>query len=118
MSSLSEDYSLDTKLIHSNSDYEQGAVNKPIYQSTSFAYDSAEELAQVFNQQAPGFVYSRINNPTIAAFEERMANLEGGIGAVCCSSGMAAISTAILSLVKKGDEIIASNSLLEELIIF
>lgn len=90
---------------------EEGAVNKPIYHSTSFAYDSAEELANVFQQKAEGFTYSRINNPTIATFEERITALEDGLAAVACSSGMAAIATAILSLVEKGDEIIAGNSL-------
>ncbi|MEJ6949806.1 O-acetylhomoserine aminocarboxypropyltransferase/cysteine synthase family protein [Natronospora cellulosivora (SeqCode)] len=106
-----DDCSFDTKLIHFNSEIEEGAVNKPIYHSTSFAYDSAEELANVFQQKAQGFTYSRINNPTIASFEKRIADLEGGLAAVACSSGMAAIATAILSLVEKGDEIVAGNSL-------
>ncbi|MTI61788.1 MAG: O-acetylhomoserine aminocarboxypropyltransferase/cysteine synthase [Firmicutes bacterium] len=108
---MSDNYNLDTRLIHESSDYEEGAVNKPIYQSTSFAYDTAEELSQVFKQQAPGFTYTRINNPTVAAFEERLANLEDGVGAIACSSGMAAIATAILSLVEQGDHIVAGNSL-------
>lgn len=108
---MSDTYNLDTRLIHENSDFEEGAVNKPIYQSTSFAYDTAEELSQVFKQQAQGFTYTRINNPTVAVFEERMAKLEGGVGAIACSSGMAAIATAVLSLVEKGDQIVAGNSL-------
>jgi len=108
---MSDDYNVDTELIHANSNFEEGAVNKPIYQSTSFAYDTAEELSQVFLQQAQGYTYSRINNPTVAAFEERITKIENGVGAIACSSGMAAISTAILSLVESGDQIVAGNSL-------
>ncbi len=108
---MSDDYNVDTELIHANSNFEEGAVNKPIYQSTSFAYDTAEELSRVFQQQAQGYTYSRINNPTIAAFEERITKIENGVGAIACSSGMAAISTAILSLVENGDQIVAGNSL-------
>lgn len=105
------EYRFDTRLIHEFDDFEEGAVNKPIYQSTSFSYKSAEELASIFQKEAQGFIYTRINNPTIAAFETKMTSLEDGLGAVCCSSGMAAIATAVLSIVEQGDEVIAGNSL-------
>lgn len=108
---MSKDYKIDTRLVQEDESFEEGAVNKPIYQSTSFAYQTAEELARVFTGKAAGFTYSRLNNPTNAAFEAKIARLEGGIGAVSCASGMAAISTAILSLVEQGDRIVAGNSL-------
>jgi len=107
-----ENYEIDTELIFdSYLKKEKGAVNKPIFQSTAFEYDSAEELEKVFNNKKQGYVYSRINNPTNNAFEKKINKLEKGIGAVNCASGMSAISTAILSLVESGDEIIAGNSL-------
>ena len=106
------EYEIDTKLIFDNYlDKEKGAINKPIFQTTSFEYDTAEELEKVFKNKKQGYVYSRINNPTNNAFERKVNRLEKGIGAVNCASGMSAISTAILSLLKSGDEIIAGNSL-------
>ncbi len=106
-----EKYDIATRLVQTNTDGEKGAVNYPVYQSTSFSYDNAEELARVFNNRANGYIYSRINNPTNNNFEKQMVNLESGLGAVSCASGMAAIATAVLSLVKSGDQIVAGNSL-------
>lgn len=88
-----------------------GATQTPIYQVSAFAYDSAEELEKVFNNRAPGFSYSRVGNPTIDSFEKKIASLEGGIGAVACSSGMAAISALLLSILQSGDEVIAGAGL-------
>lgn len=104
---------IETELLHGGrvSSSEDGATVSPIVQSTSFAYDSAEALEAVFAGRDPGFVYSRINNPTIAAFERRMASIEGGLGAVCCASGMAAISTSILALAEAGDEVVSASSI-------
>lgn len=98
-----------TSLLHDNALPEErtGATLTPIYQVSAFSYKTAEELEQVFNHSAPGFSYTRINNPTIEAFERRITSLEGGIASVACSSGMAAISNAILNIVQAGDEIIS-----------
>ncbi|MDN5317802.1 MAG: O-acetylhomoserine (thiol)-lyase [Thermoanaerobacterium sp.] len=101
-----------TKLLHQNygPDEKTGASLTPIYQSTSFSH-SAEELENIFKGSEYGFTYTRINNPTIEAFERRIASLESGIGAVACSSGMAAITLAILNILKTGDEILSSSGI-------
>jgi O-acetylhomoserine (thiol)-lyase len=83
----------------------------PIYQTTSYVFDSAQHAADLFALQTYGSIYTRIGNPTTAAFEERMASLEGGIGAVATSSGQAAQLIAVLALCKQGDEVVASQSL-------
>ena len=88
-----------------------GATIMPVYQVSAFAYDSAEQLEKVFNNKAPGFSYSRAGNPTVDAFEKRIAALEGGIGAVACSSGMAAITAALLNILRAGDEVLVSTGL-------
>jgi len=102
-----------TNLLHDSyqPDPQSGATTVPLVLSTSFAYDTAEELSSVFAGQAPGFIYSRINNPTVLRFEQTIAALEGGIGAIACSSGMAAITCAILAFVKQGDTVLSSSSL-------
>lgn len=94
---------------HDSNNY--GSTIPPIYQVSAFAYDSAEQLEKVFNNKAPGFSYSRAGNPTVDAFEKRIAELEGGIGAVACSSGMAAISDVLLNILRAGDEVIVSSGL-------
>ncbi|HWQ78065.1 MAG TPA: aminotransferase class I/II-fold pyridoxal phosphate-dependent enzyme [Anaerovoracaceae bacterium] len=100
-----------TALLHGNfsGDPETGATLTPIYQSSAFAHADAEKMEAIFRNRAPGFSYTRINNPTVEAFEKRMAALEGGVGAVACTSGMAAITLAILNLVESGDEIVSSG---------
>lgn len=90
---------------------DHGATQTPIYQVSAFAYDSAEQLEKVFNNKAAGFSYSRVGNPTVDAFEKRIASLEGGIGAVACSSGMSAITSLFLSIFQSGDEVIAGAGL-------
>ncbi|AGB19199.1 O-acetylhomoserine aminocarboxypropyltransferase/cysteine synthase family protein [Thermoanaerobacterium thermosaccharolyticum] len=101
-----------TKLLHQNygPDEKTGASLTPIYQSTSFSH-SAEEMENIFKGSEYGFTYTRINNPTIEAFERRIASLENGIGAVACSSGMAAITLALLNILKTGDEILSSSGI-------
>jgi O-acetylhomoserine (thiol)-lyase len=83
----------------------------PIYATTSFVFDDAQHAADLFALQTYGNIYTRIGNPTTAAFEERMASLEGGIGALATASGQAAQLIAILTLCQKGDEVVASRSL-------
>ncbi|MDA8429445.1 MAG: O-acetylhomoserine aminocarboxypropyltransferase/cysteine synthase [Geobacteraceae bacterium] len=88
-----------------------GATAVPIIQSSSFAYQSAEALEDVFRGRAPGPVYTRIGNPTTEALERRLALLEGGGVAIATASGMAAITTAVLTILQAGDEILSSSSL-------
>ena len=88
-----------------------GARAAPIYQTTSFVFDSAEHAASLFNLQTFGNVYSRISNPTVAVFEERMAALEGGRAALATSTGQAAEATALLTLCKAGDHIVSASTL-------
>lgn len=83
----------------------------PIYQSTSFVFENADHAADLFSLAKPGYIYTRLNNPTNDILEQRLAALEGGIAAVVTASGMSAISTALLTLLKAGDHIVASNSL-------
>lgn len=102
-----------TSLLHGNieSDKKSGATLTPIYQSSAFEQESAEKLERVFLNTAPGFSYTRINNPTIASFEQRMTLLEGGISTVACASGMAAIFNAVLNVLRSGDEIVSSAAI-------
>jgi len=88
-----------------------GATSVPIVQSSSFAYQTAEELEDVFRGRAVGSVYTRIGNPTNEALERRLALLEGGGTAIATASGMAAITTAVMTILRAGDEILSSSSL-------
>jgi len=102
----------DSLLIHGGSEPgPAGATSVPIVQSSSFAYASAEALEDVFRGRAVGQVYTRLGNPTTEALEKRLALLEGGGTAIATSSGMAAITTAVMTIVRSGDEILASSSL-------
>ncbi|HLT51605.1 MAG TPA: O-acetylhomoserine aminocarboxypropyltransferase/cysteine synthase family protein [Arenibacter sp.] len=83
----------------------------PIYQNTAFVFDDTDHAAGLFNLSIPGYIYTRLNNPTTDVLEQRLAALEGGIASVVTSSGMAAISTALLVLLKSGDHIVASSSI-------
>lgn len=88
-----------------------GPTTVPIVQSSSFAYETAEELEDVFKGRKAGQVYTRLGNPTTEVLERRLAVLEGGIAAIATASGMAAITTAVMSIARSGDEILASSSL-------
>ncbi|MFM7066104.1 MAG: PLP-dependent transferase, partial [Gammaproteobacteria bacterium] len=88
-----------------------GARAVPIYQTSSYVFEDTDQAAALFNLERPGYVYSRIQNPTVAVLEERLAALEGGVGAVCTASGMAAMHVAIANIVSAGDHIVASASL-------
>lgn len=83
----------------------------PIYQTTSYVFNDANHAANLFNLSEPGYIYTRLNNPTNDILEQRLAAIEGGIGAVVTSSGTAAIATALLTLLRSGDHIVASQSL-------
>src|ERR1700754_3354559 len=88
-----------------------GARAVPIYQTTSYVFDDSDHAAALFNLETPGHIYTRISNPTVAVLEERIAALEGGVGAVATASGMAALHLAIATLAGAGDHIVASASL-------
>jgi len=88
-----------------------GSRAVPIYQTTSFVFDSADHAASLFNLQTFGNVYSRISNPTVAVFEERMAALEGGRAALAASSGQAAQMCGLLTILREGDEIVSASTL-------
>lgn len=110
---IENNYKVETQLIHDARlpDPASGQPASTIDQRTAPASDRAEDLEAIFAGRAPGYVYSRIGNPTVARFERRMARLENGIGAVACGSGMAAISAAVMTLAGTGDEIVAGGSL-------
>jgi O-acetylhomoserine (thiol)-lyase len=88
-----------------------GARAVPIYQTTSYVFANSDQAAALFNLEEPGYIYSRINNPTVAVLEERLAALEGGVGAVCTASGQAALHLAIATLMGAGSHIVAASSL-------
>jgi len=88
-----------------------GAVDTPIYQSTTFAAVNSDEMAALYSGEKPGYTYTRYGNPTVHALEEKLAALEAGEGALAFGSGMAAISSAILGYVKAGDHVVAARSL-------
>src|SRR5690242_5464958 len=88
-----------------------GALDTPIYQSTTFVSADSDEMAAVYGEQKPGYMYTRYGNPTIHALESKLAALEGGEAALATASGMAAVSTAILGYVKSGDHVVAARSL-------
>jgi O-acetylhomoserine (thiol)-lyase len=102
-----------TRALHAGTppDPTTGARAMPIHLSSSFVFDSTEHAAELFALRTYGNIYSRIGNPTVAAFEERIASLEGGLGAVATASGLAAQLTAILALAQAGDHLVASASL-------
>ncbi len=83
----------------------------PIYQSTTFTYDSTEHVGKLFDLSEAGHMYSRISNPTVSMVEEKLAALEGGVGALCTTSGQSATLFSIINLCEAGDEIVASGSL-------
>ena len=89
----------------------QGTRAVPLYQSTSYVFNNADHAANLFALAEPGYIYTRLNNPTTDVLEQRMASLEGGIAAVATCSGTAAASTGILTFLKAGDHIVSSNSL-------
>ena len=106
-------YGFRTRAVHAGArpDPTTGARAVPIYQTSSFVFESVEEAASLFALQSYGNIYSRIANPTVAAFEERMASLEGGLGAVATSSGQAAELLTFAALAGSGDHIVSSARL-------
>lgn len=106
-------YGFDTLQIHAGSrpDPATGARQVPIYQTTAYVFRDAEHAAALFNLQEVGYIYSRLTNPTVAALQERVATLEGGAGAVCCSSGHAAQIMALFPIMEPGRNVVVSTRL-------
>ncbi len=102
-----------TNALHAGHDVSQtsGTRAVPIYQSTSYVFNNSEHAANLFSLKELGFIYTRLNNPTNQILQDRLAALEGGVGAVAFASGTAAISTGLLTLLRAGDHIVASSSL-------
>jgi O-acetylhomoserine (thiol)-lyase len=106
-------FGFETLQIHAGArpDPVTGARQTPIYQTTGYVFRDADHAAALFNLQEVGFIYSRLTNPTIAVLQERIATLEGGVGAVCCSSGHAAQLMALFPLMAPGRNVVASTRL-------
>ena len=106
-------FDLDTLALHAGQrpDPEYGARAAPIYQTTSYVFPDADTAASMFNLERPGHLYSRISNPTVAVLEERLAALEGGVGAICAASGQSALHLAVATLMGAGSRIAASKSI-------
>src|SRR5678809_1530385 len=103
----------DTLAVHAGQspDPATGARAVPIYQTASYVFPNTDTAAALFNMETPGHVYSRLSNPTVSVFEERMAALEGGVGAIATASGQAALHLAVATLMDAGSHIVASGSL-------
>ena len=106
-------YGFDTLSIHAGArpDPATGARQTPIYQTTAYVFRDADHAAALFNLQEVGYIYSRLTNPTVAVLQERIATLEGGVGAVCCSSGHAAQIMALFPLMAPGRNVVVSTRL-------
>ena len=113
MRKLHPQYGFNTLAVHAGTapDPTTGARSFPIYQTSSYVFDDADHAASLFNLQAPGFIYSRLTNPTVAALEEKLATLEGGRGGTVTSSGHAAETLALFPLMAPGMEVIVANKL-------
>jgi len=110
---MTNTFGFDTLQVHAGArpDPATGARQVPIYQTTAYVFRDADHAAALFNLQEVGYIYSRLTNPTVAALQERVATLEGGAGAVCCSSGHAAQIMALFPLMAPGKNIVASTRL-------
>ena len=103
----------ETKAIHSGQkcDPSSGSAITPIHQNVSFQFESAEQASNRFSLDEFGQIYSRMGNPTVDHFEERMAALDGGVGAVALASGMTAVAYAVMNICKAGDNFVTSRNL-------
>lgn len=110
---MTQTYGFDTLQVHAGArpDPATGARQTPIYQTTAYVFRDADHAAALFNLQEVGYIYSRLTNPTVAVLQERIATLEGGVGAVCCSSGHAAQIMALFPLMQPGCNVVASTRL-------
>ena len=104
---------LATNALHAGHDVKANGGTRavPIYQTSSYVFNNSDHAANLFSLKELGFIYTRLNNPTNQILQDRLASVEGGVGAVVFASGTAAISTGLLTLLKAGDHIVASSSL-------
>ncbi len=111
--SKSSFYHPETIALHSgySPESEFGSRAVPIYQTTSYVFDSVSEASSLFNVEQGGHIYSRISNPTVAVLEQRLAALQGGSGAICTASGMAALFTTFITLCSAGDHIVSAGQI-------
>ena len=102
-----------TRAVHAGAapDQGSGALSTPITQSTAFVFKDADHAAALFGLEETGFIYSRLTNPTVSVFQDRVASLEGGVGATCTASGHSAQMLALFALMESGDDFVASNKL-------
>lgn len=102
-----------TTLLHSNrlGKPEHGAMHKPIHTSAAFGYDDVQDLVDVFQNKTKGYAYSRQGNPTVSALEQKVTEMENGVSTICFSTGMAAISSFLVALIRKTDHVVASSFL-------
>lgn len=113
MSNEQKDYAFETLAVHAGQEIDPTTLSRavPLYQTTSYAFRDSEHAANLFSLQEFGNIYTRITNPTTDVFEQRMAALEGGVGALATASGQAAITFSILNIAGSGDEIVSASSL-------
>ena len=110
---MGDDHGFHTNSVHAGQDVDPatGSRAPPIYQTTSYVFEDSEDAAAQFALEKEGYIYSRLMNPTVATLQERLASLEGGVGAVATSSGMAALDLATFVLASAGDNIVAASDL-------
>lgn len=106
------EHRFDTRALHAGHEIDPtGSRAVPIYQTTAYTFQNTDHAAQLFSLETPGFIYTRLQNPTLDVLEKRIASLEGGLGAVVTGSGQAAEMLSILTIAKQGDEIVSGNAL-------
>ncbi len=109
---MKKNYRIETKCLHAGYEPKNGEPGvMPIVQSTTYRYDSTKEIGDLFDLKAEGHMYSRLSNPTVDAVEKKIAELEGGVGALCTSSGQAATLLSLLNIAKSGDHIISTSTI-------
>lgn len=110
---MTRDFKFETLQLHAGQTVDPTTKSRalPIYQTTSYVFDDTQEGEDLFALRKPGNIYTRITNPTVAAFEERMAALEGGVGALAAASGMSALTYTILALAHAGDHVVAASTI-------
>ncbi|MBP2621987.1 O-acetylhomoserine aminocarboxypropyltransferase/cysteine synthase family protein [Streptococcus panodentis] len=110
---MTSDFKFETLQLHAGQTVDPTTKSRalPIYQTTSYVFEDTQEGEDLFALRKPGNIYTRITNPTVAAFEERMAALEGGVGALATASGMAALTYTILALAHAGDHVVAASTI-------
>ncbi len=103
---------IETQCLHEGYEPGNGEPSAlPIYQSTTYSYDSSDHIGKLFDLSADGYMYSRISNPTVACVEKKIAVLEGGVGALCTTSGQAATLFAVMNIAQSGDHVVASSTI-------